>query len=151
MPAWGLRAELRTERCRRCRRGRPCLRQGRTEMTRQEIEELIYGKQEQQRRFTQDFPILPDVWIAFAEKREENQPEKRKERIELLLTPYSPTTAATLSRALRERLKKERPAIERYRARYPPTDPEFKPRPRILFNDSVVFADFTFEELIRVA
>ncbi|HEY4929931.1 MAG TPA: hypothetical protein VII23_00040 [Terriglobales bacterium] len=112
-------------------------------MTRQEIEELIYGRPEQQRRFTQDFPILPDVWIAFA--------ENPNRRIELLLTPYSPTTAAVLSRALRDRSEQEQEALERYRAIHSPDDRKLPRRPRVLFNESVVFANFTFEELIRVA
>jgi serine protease AprX len=112
-------------------------------MKREEIEELIYGKLEQQRRFTQDFPVLPDVWIAFA--------EKPSSRIELLLTPYSPTSTATLSRALRDRLNKEHGALKRYREANSSRDSKALRSPRILFNDSVVFADFTFEELIRVA
>ncbi len=33
-------------------------------MKREEVEELFYGKRNQERRFTQDFPILPDVWIV---------------------------------------------------------------------------------------
>ncbi|MGD0921757.1 MAG: S8 family serine peptidase [Terriglobia bacterium] len=119
-------------------------------MTRQEIEELIYGKQEQQRRFTQDFPILPDVWIAYAEHPKERA-EHPKERIELLLTPHTRSDAATLTRALRDRLNQEQPAIEHYRVIHPPRAEKFSPLPRILFNESVVFANFTFEELIRVA
>lgn len=112
-------------------------------MTRREIEELIYGKPEQQRRFTQDFPILPDVWIAYA--------EHPNERIELLLTPHTRTDVATLTRALRDRLRQEQPAIENYLATHPPRAEKFSPQPRILFNESVVFANFTFEELIRIA
>jgi serine protease AprX len=110
-------------------------------MTRQQIEALIYGNPEQQLRFTQDFPVLPDVWIAFA--------EKPKERIELLLTPYNPIDAATLQRALRERLAIEQPALERYRVRHELRSSER--RARIIFNESVVFARLSFEELIRVA
>lgn len=112
-------------------------------MDRQEIEELIYGKSEQQRRFTQDFPILPDVWIAYAE-----QP---KSRIELLLTPHNRCDAATLSRGLRQRLKAEQPAINRYRKGRPQASDQDSRRLRILFNESVVFANFSFDELIRVA
>lgn len=112
-------------------------------MKRQDIEELIYGKQEQQRRFTQDFPILPDVWIAYAE-----QPN---ERIELLLTPHSRSDAATLTRALRQRLRDESPAVENYRLWYSRRTGRYLPPPRILFNESVVFSDFTFGELIRLA
>src|SRR6266700_5168894 len=111
-------------------------------MKRREIEELIYGKPEQQRRCTQDFPILPEVWIAYA--------EHPNARIELLLTPHTRSDAATLTRALRDRLTAEGPALKAYRDMHPPAE-GLSPRPRILFNESVVFADFTFEELIRVA
>jgi serine protease AprX len=113
-------------------------------MVRKEIEELIYGRVEQQRRFTQDFPILPDVWIAFA--------EHPGDRIELLLTPHNRTDAATLNRALRQRLAAERPAISAYRencAIKQGTDDS--KTLRMLFNESVIFANFSFEELIRVA
>ena len=50
-------------------------------MQRDTIERLFYGEPDQQRRFTQDFPILPDVWI-----------EVRQDpagRVELLLTPHN--------------------------------------------------------------
>lgn len=130
-------------------------------MTRAEIEELIYGKPEQQRRFTQDFPILPDVWIAYAELRTKrlealNQNTRPpSERVELLLTPHTRSDAACLARELRKRWKDEwkdeKGQISQYRAKHPPTDPHFKKEPRILFNEAVVFADFTFEELLRVA
>jgi hypothetical protein len=130
-------------------------------MTRAEIEELIYGKPEQQRRFTQDFPILPDVWIAYAElptKRQEAIKQNKtppSERIELLLTPHTRSDAASLARALRRRWEdewdNEKGQIARYRAKHPPKDLDFNKMPRILFNEAVVFADFTFEELLRVA
>src|SRR5664280_1618010 len=63
-------------------------------MTRSEIEELIYGRTDKQRRFTLDFPILPDVWVAYAE--EPNKP------IQLLLTPHTRSDTAMLARALRK-------------------------------------------------
>src|SRR6185295_12698485 len=66
-------------------------------MRRDQIEELFYGKPEQQRRFTQDFPILPDVWIEYGKT-----PDKR---VELLLTPHNESDAASLARALRDRLQ----------------------------------------------
>jgi subtilisin family serine protease len=130
-------------------------------MTREEIEELIYGKPEQQHRFTQDFPILPDVWIAYAElptKRREAIKQNKtspSERIELLLTPHKRRDAASLARALRRRWEdewdNEKGQIARYRAKHPPKDLDFNKTPRILFNEAVVFADFTLEELLRVA
>jgi hypothetical protein len=99
-------------------------------MKRQQIEELFYGSPERQRRFTQDFPILPDVWIAYGEN-----PGKR---ISLLLTPHNESDAPTLARALRARLKQD-PRIKHDKER------------RILYNESVVLATLTFPELLRGA
>ena len=62
-------------------------------MQREQVEELFYGKANQQRRFTQDFPILPDVWIAYGA-----EPSKRQE---LLLTPHNESDAPTLARGKR--------------------------------------------------
>ena len=112
-------------------------------MTRSEVEELIYGKSDQQKRFTQDFPILPDVWIAYAE-----EPIKP---IQLLLTPHTRSDTAMLARALRKRLEQELPLMQSYRERLLPGAKGVRSTPRIIFNESVVFADFTFEELIRLA
>ena len=61
-------------------------------MKRDQIEELFYGKPEQQRRFTQDFPILPDVWIEYGKA-----PDKR---VEVLLTPHNESDAPRMARAL---------------------------------------------------
>ena len=97
-------------------------------MKRQEIEELFYGNPEHQRRFTQDFPILPDVWIEYG--------EKPGQRIDVLLTPHNQSDAPTVARALRARLKQDsriKPDKER----------------RILYNESVVLAKLTFPELLR--
>src|SRR5688572_6412 len=70
------------------------------------IERLIFG-QETARRFTQDSPVLPDVWIAFA--------EDPGARLDLLLTPNmeptapgGATTTGRLRKALVERLRTER-------------------------------------------
>jgi hypothetical protein len=62
-------------------------------MQREAIEDLIYGGANQRRRFTQDFPVLPDVWIGYGM-------ESRK-RLELLLTPHTRSDAPSLTRALR--------------------------------------------------
>jgi len=121
-------------------------------MERREIETLIYGNPEQQRRFTQDFPVLPDVWIAYAEKVLRLDGTKKPEyRIGLLLTPHTRSDAATLVRALRERVKQEQRWLEDYRRKHPPTAEEVAVSLKILLNESVVFANFTFEELIRLA
>src|SRR6188474_3435390 len=109
-------------------------------MKRQQIEELFYGSPELQRRFTQDFPILPDVWIAYGKT-----PDKR---VELLLTPHNDSDAARLARALRERL-----AIDAKSAGGPhgTAERDRTDRPRVLFNESVVLASLSFRELARDA
>jgi hypothetical protein len=66
-------------------------------MKRDQIEELFYGKPEHQRRFTQDFPILPDVWIEYGQ-----EPGKR---VEALLTPHHESDAPTMARLLPGRLE----------------------------------------------
>ena len=99
-------------------------------MQRDTIERLFYGEPEHQRRFTQDFPILPDVWIEYG--------KNPAGRIELLLTPHNESDSATLARALRQRLADEPPAAA--------------PSPaRVLYNESVVLAALTFPQLLRAA
>ena len=111
-------------------------------MKRDQIEELFYGKPEHQRRFTQDFPILPDVWIAYGEA-----PAKR---VEVLLTPHNESDAPTMSRLLRERLEADRKAGARRKgAKATAAGPG--DRARVLFNESVVLASLTFRELLRDA
>jgi subtilisin family serine protease len=100
-------------------------------MQRDTIERLFYGEPEHQRRFTQDFPILPDVWIEYG--------RTPAARIELLLTPHNESDAATLARALRQRLA----------ADAPPSAPGAPAR--VLYNESVVLAALTFPELLRTA
>lgn len=103
-------------------------------MQRSQIEELFYGKRNRERRFTQDFPILPDVWFAFAE---ENSGELDPSgRLPLLLTPHNRSSAASLGRALRRRAEGETPAAG---------------KPRILYNESVALAGLSFRELLRIA
>lgn len=65
-------------------------------MDEQDLSELIFGGQGM-RRFTQDSPVLPDVWVAYWEKPAEPQ--------ELLLTPYAKRSASDLAQAMRLRLK----------------------------------------------
>jgi subtilisin family serine protease len=106
-------------------------------LTRDDIERLIYGPADQQRRFTQDFPILPDVWISYA--------ENTGKHVELLLTPFDGSTTAAVASALRKRIDADEGTANGYHA-----GSEKEAHPKILFNDSVVLADFTFEELIRL-
>src|ERR1700704_384682 len=108
-------------------------------MERERIEELFYGRPEHQRRFTQDFPILPDVWIAYG--------RTPGERIEVLLTPHNESDAASVAVALRARLERDRAAESgMWKAEHPGLGP-----PRVLFNESVVLATLSFWELLRDA
>jgi serine protease AprX len=110
-------------------------------MRRDQIEELFYGKPELQRRFTQDFPILPDVWIEYGKAPDT--------RVEVLLTPHNESDAPRMARALRARLESDRKMAEKGRGRK--TAGAGKERPRVLFNESVVLASLSFRELLRDA
>jgi serine protease AprX len=110
-------------------------------MQREQVEDLIYGDPSQRQRFTQDFPVLPDVWIAYG--------EKPNQRVELLLTPHTRSDAPILARALRERLTAEQEATEPA-ALLPRTIDIDRKKTSVVFNESVVFACLSFAELIRV-
>ncbi|HEU4893928.1 MAG TPA: S8 family serine peptidase [Vicinamibacterales bacterium] len=99
-------------------------------MRRETIEHLFYGRPEQQRRFTQDFPVLPDVWIEYG--------KDPKARIEVLLTPHNESDAPTVARVLRERLAAEANATGSTGG-------------HVLYNESVVMAALTFPQLLRCA
>jgi serine protease AprX len=106
-------------------------------MKRERIEELFYGRPEHQRRFTQDFPVLPDVWIAYG--------RAPADRIEVLLTPHTESNAAAVATALRARLEQDRTG-DAWKSEHPGLGP-----PRVLFNESVVLATLSFWELLRGA
>ncbi|MGE3309126.1 MAG: S8 family serine peptidase [Limisphaerales bacterium] len=110
-------------------------------LKRELAEKLIYGH-EFAGRFTQDSPVLPDVWIVFGEA-----PGRRHD---LLLTPFIGTgaqsgTAGQLSQALRERLRREAGTAVWRRLHG-----EGRPAAQIAYNQSTVAARLTFGELVRV-
>jgi serine protease AprX len=82
------------------------------------------------RRFTQDTPILPEVWIAYAVN-----PELAKKR-GVLLTPNSDSSVRDLVVHLRASLAKLRGETEARRI-------------FLAYNESHVIAHLTFDELIR--
>jgi serine protease AprX len=114
------------------------------------LEQLLFGAG-RARRFTQDSPVLPDVWIEYAKGAHEasrlTSPTEDDPfpPVKLLLTPYRDATAGDVRKAIRERLKIER-ATEPWRA-FGHT-PE--PVPRVVYNQSSVAATLYFEDLIRV-
>ena len=77
----------------------------------------------QLRRYTQDSPVMPDVWIAFG-----RDPDKR---LDLLLEPHREAGAAALALAVQQTpLTAERPVM------------------RLAYNQSHVAAALTFPELV---
>ena len=121
---------------------------------RKDIIKLIYGQGPVQ-RFTQDSPVLPDVWIAYAANPDDPQ--------DLLLTPYQSsranvpepeTSSATaslsvtpglLAREVEDKLRRERRS-QRSRRLYG----NRHPAPEIAYNLSTVAVRLRFDELVRV-
>lgn len=106
-------------------------------MDRQQIVEIIYGATGPNRRarWTQDSPILLEVWVKYAEHPD--QP-----RQELLLTPHNASSPAELYRHLRRRLER-RPEWKKAPADFD------RNGPFLLFNESVVLANLTLAELVE--
>ena len=75
------------------------------EIKREWLEELIF-EGVASRRYTQDSPVLPDVWIRYGKLLTRGEPPV----LDLLLTPHSDSTAGQLHDALVERLEYERRA-----------------------------------------
>ena len=108
-------------------------------MSRETVSELLYG-QEKGRRFTQDSPILPDVWMKYAA-----HPDAK---VDLLLTPHenqeaSADSPALLAAKLHKSLKL-RSARSGGFYRSDETDHE------IAVNQTSVAVRLWFDELIRV-
>ena len=98
---------------------------------------LIYGG-DMARRFTQDSPVLPDVWEAFASPKDEV--------VDLLLTPYQdPQTGGTSAGDLCSELLKRLGSIDRDdTAGAGPRDRE------TAYNQSNVAVKLSFSELVRI-
>jgi serine protease AprX len=94
---------------------------------------LIFGGQGV-RRFTQDSPVLPDVWVAYWE--EPGRPQ------ELLLTPYAKRSASDLASAIRERLARRSDDATAQTSRQPS---------RISYTATYVAVSLTYDELLWVA
>jgi serine protease AprX len=90
------------------------------------------------RRFTQDSPILPDVWMAYF-----TQP---LERIDLLLTPHWGNDSGRVARSLARRVREQRRDDETI---WKKPEGETTDSPRIAYTNSTVAAALRFGELIR--
>jgi subtilisin family serine protease len=95
---------------------------------RKACEEVMFGVGHA-RRFTQDSPILPDVWLKFA--------EDLNATCELLLTPFGEARPGQLRAVVFDRLKGE-------------GWPEEGGDRELIYNQSTVLASLTFKELVRV-
>ena len=96
-------------------------------LTEQEVFRIIYPDSTgvRGRRFTQDTPILPDVWVLFG-----TQPDRDHE---VLLSPHRNCSISDLVQALRKRLKIEAP----------------NRKLRLAYNESHVLAEVDYRLLIR--
>jgi serine protease AprX len=106
-------------------------RHGETDVTLDEndrklLERLMYGTGTV-KRFTQDSPVLPDVWMAFF--------ADPTGRIDLLLTPQRGTPTGMLAKVVRDGVRKERGEGE---------------RADVSYNQATVAVRLSFAELIRV-
>jgi serine protease AprX len=93
------------------------------------------------RRFTQDSPVLPDVWIEFALR----YCRKEDATLQLLLTPHRDVTTAKLAVAVRERLEEERKTPV-WRKRHPGPARSAAIAP----NQAAVAVRLYLDELLRV-
>lgn len=103
-------------------------------LDRKELSRWIFGD-ERVRRYTQDSPILPDVWMAYGAP-EGGKLERDDGRVDLLFTPHAESTAASVAASLTQTLESTGSSLKETRLGY---------------SESYVVADLTLEELIRSA
>jgi hypothetical protein len=103
---------------------------------RKDLETLIYGEGGS-RRFTQDSPVLPDVWFEFG--------QNLTGKVDLLLNPHYEASPGRVAQLVEERLAVEQgsEAADKF-----PCDD--KGGPDIAYNQSTVVVRLCFHELIRV-
>jgi hypothetical protein len=109
---------------------------GRSIIPRQHLEELVFRKAPL-RRFTQDSPILPDVWFQYGA-----EPDAQ---VDLLITPARDSRTGAVFKAIRNRLESER-ATAHWQARHG-DDPRSA---HLAYSLSTVAARLWFDELVRV-
>jgi serine protease AprX len=100
------------------------------------VEDLIFGD-EPSRRFTQDSPVLPDVWLNYAEKPDD--------QLDLLLTPHRDVSSGDLSKVLEKHLNAERKTQHWKKLHIGKRKPAL-----IAYNQSTIVAKLWFDELVRV-
>jgi len=105
-------------------------------ITRAQLEDLIY-RQNGLTRFTQDSPVLPDVWFEFG--------QNPNAKIDLLLNPHFEASPGRVAQVIEQRLAVEQKSK---------AASKFKCNDRrgsdIAYNQSTVVVRLCFHELIRV-
>jgi serine protease AprX len=104
------------------------------------MEQLMFGTG-RVRRFTQDSPILPDVWLEYVK---ELDAEATFPPVKLLLTPFREASAGDVRREILSRLREQRETAEWQAFGHAP-----EPLPRVAYNQTTVAATLYFEDLIR--
>ncbi|HEY3210238.1 MAG TPA: S8 family peptidase [Actinomycetota bacterium] len=110
--------------------------QTRQKLDRMALEEIIF-RRAPMRRYTQDSPVLPDVWFAYG--------ANPGEQIDLLLTPHRTSSPGEVFKFVRERLESER-ETEYWEARHG----EEGLAADLAYSQSAVAGRFYFDELVRV-
>lgn len=103
---------------------------------REELEELIY-RYDGLTRFTQDSPVLPDVWFEFG--------KNPTGRLDLLLNPHFEASPGRVAQEMEERLGAEHKS--KIGSQFQCDDDR---GPDIAYNQSTVVVRLCFHELIRV-
>lgn len=109
------------------------------DLARELLEELMFGTG-RVRRFTQDSPVLPDVWLQYAgvagdkdEWDDTTDENEVRERRKLLITPYRDTAAGEVRKEIVKRLPESEVAAA-----------------RVAYNQTTVAARLNFKDLIRI-
>lgn len=115
-------------------------------LDRKVMEQLMFGAGSV-RRFTQDSPVLPDVWLQYTTASADAGPRDDPfPALKLLLTPFREASTGEVRRALQERLVSDRPKAAWRDFRKRPQPPL---SPRIIYNQTTVAATLYFEDLVR--
>ena len=102
------------------------------------FEKILFGEKGRLRRFTQDTPVMLDVWFNYVRKPDDDQ--------DLLITPHWDYKSGELSRGLSKRFDDDQK-----KPYWKDSNKRKKHSARIAYNQSSVVAELNFYELIRVA
>jgi hypothetical protein len=133
------------------KRGKPSAKKKPIYLERWLMEQLMFGSG-RIRRFTQDSPVLPDVWLEYAldpdllanRMTRDTSSTDPYPAVNLILTPYRGVAAGEVRGVVRERVEAERKSSS-----WTEFGHEAEPLPRIIYNQSAVAASLYFEDLVR--